>query len=83
MSARIPAENRTWKRQAACPSTDLVRNGALVDLNTLIPANSGFTIGGNPPPAQAGTVRINDSGQILCTAKTAAGVYHAVLLTPK
>jgi probable HAF family extracellular repeat protein len=61
----------------------IYRNGALVDLNTLIPANSGLTIGGNPPASEAGTVRINDTGQILCTAKTAAGVYHAVLLTPQ
>ena len=61
----------------------IYRNGALVDLNTLVPANSGFTIGGNPPPSEAGTVLINDSGQILCTAKNAAGFNHALLLTTK
>jgi probable HAF family extracellular repeat protein len=54
----------------------VVRNGALVDLNTLIPANSGFLI--------TSAVSINDSGEILCNAKTTKGVvYRAVLLTPK
>jgi hypothetical protein len=48
----------------------------LVDLNTLIPANSGFLI--------TSAVSINDSGEILCNAKTSTGVvYRAVLLTPK
>jgi len=53
----------------------IVRNGALVDLDTLIPANSGFTI--------SGASGINDSGDILCNAKTSSGASHAVLLTPK
>jgi uncharacterized membrane protein len=54
----------------------IVQNGVLVDLNTLIPTNSGFLI--------TSAVSINDSGEILCNAKTIKGVvYRAVLLTPK
>jgi len=53
----------------------LVRNGGLVDLDTLIPANSGFTL--------TRTIAINDSGEILCNAKNAAGHQRAVLLTPE
>jgi len=50
-------------------------NGTPVDLDTLIPANSGFTI--------TGAVAINDAGEILCNAKTASKTYHAVLLIPR
>jgi probable HAF family extracellular repeat protein len=53
----------------------LVRNGGLVDLDTLIPANSGFTL--------TRTIAINDSGEILCNAKNSAGHQRAVLLTPE
>jgi probable HAF family extracellular repeat protein len=54
----------------------IYRNGSLVDLNTLVPANSGFLI--------TSAVSINDAGEILCNAKTTTGVvYRAVLLTPK
>ena len=45
-----------------------------VDLNTLIPTNSGFTL----TSARA----INNSGQIACDAKTSTGAQHVVLLTP-
>jgi probable HAF family extracellular repeat protein len=46
-----------------------------VNLNTLIPANSGFTI--------TEAVAINDAGQIVADAKTTTNsVPHAVLLTP-
>ena len=47
----------------------------LVDLNTLIPAGTGFIL--------TDAVGINDSGQILCDANNAGGNEHAVLLTPK
>jgi probable HAF family extracellular repeat protein len=47
----------------------------LVNLNTLIPAGTGFTL--------TDAVAINDSGQILCNATNAAGSEHAVLLIPK
>jgi probable HAF family extracellular repeat protein len=47
----------------------------LVDLNTLIPAGTGFTL--------TDAVAINDSGQILCDANNAGGSEHAVLLSPK
>jgi probable HAF family extracellular repeat protein len=47
----------------------------LVDLNTLIPAGSGFTL--------TDAVGINDSGQILCDATNASGNEHAVLLSLK
>jgi probable HAF family extracellular repeat protein len=53
----------------------VLQNGALVDLNTLIPANSGFII--------TSAVGINDSGEILCNAKTSTGASRATLLTPK
>jgi probable HAF family extracellular repeat protein len=47
----------------------------LVNLNTLIPAGSGFTL--------TDAVGINDSGQILCDATNASGQEHAVLLSLK
>jgi len=47
----------------------------LVNLNTLIPAGTGFTL--------TDAVAINDSGQILCDATNAAGSERAVLLSPK
>ena len=53
----------------------LVRNSTLVDLDTLIPANSGFTLNH--------AIAINDSGEILCNAKNSAGTKRAVLLIPK
>lgn len=53
----------------------IARNGALVDLNTLVPANSGFTI--------TDGIAINDSGEILCNATNSSGHKHAALLTPR
>jgi hypothetical protein len=50
-------------------------NSALVDLNTLTPTNSGFTI--------TDALGINDSGQIVCDATNTSGSTHVVLLTPK
>jgi probable HAF family extracellular repeat protein len=50
-------------------------NGALVDLNTLIPSTSGFTL--------TDALGINGSGQIICDATNSSGSTHAVLLTPK
>ena len=47
----------------------------LVNLNTLIPSDIGFTL--------TDSVGINDSGQILCDATNASGHEHAVLLSPK
>jgi probable HAF family extracellular repeat protein len=52
----------------------LVTSSGLVDLNTLIPAGTGFTL--------TDAVAINNSGQILCDANAGAHE-HAVLLTPK
>jgi probable HAF family extracellular repeat protein len=51
------------------------RNDALVDLNTLIPSNSGFTV--------TDAIGINDSGQILCDATNSSNVTRAVLLSSK
>jgi probable HAF family extracellular repeat protein len=48
--------------------------GGLVDLNTLIPTGTGFTL--------TDAVGINDAGQIVCNAINAGGSEHAVLLTP-
>jgi len=57
----------------------IVQNGVVVDLNTLIPTNSGFNL--------ARAIAMNDAGEILCNTKTQNGVkvsnQHAVLLTPK
>lgn len=53
----------------------IVSSGALVDLNTLIPANTGFKL--------TDALGINGSGQIVCDATNSSGVTHAVLLTPK
>ncbi len=53
----------------------VVRNGVLVDLNTLISTNSGYAI--------TGAVGINDLGEILCSATTASSASRAILLTPK
>ena len=49
--------------------------GGLVNLNTLIPSGTGFTL--------TDAVDINESGQILCDATNASGNAHAVLLSPK
>jgi len=51
------------------------RNGALVDLDTLVPANPGFTI--------TDVAGINDLGEILCTATNSSGSQRAVMLRPK
>ena len=53
----------------------IVSSGSLIDLNTLVPANSGFTI--------TDAVGINNSGQILCDATNASGYEHAIQLSPK
>jgi probable HAF family extracellular repeat protein len=45
-----------------------------INLNTLIPPNSGYTL--------TDAIAINDNGQILCDATTPTGSKHAVLLTP-
>jgi probable HAF family extracellular repeat protein len=47
----------------------------LVDLNTLIPAGTGFTL--------TDALAINDLGRILCDATTASSHEHAVLLSQK
>ena len=49
-------------------------NGPVI-LNSLIPANSGYTL--------TDAIAINDNGQILCDASTPTSSKHAVLLTPK
>jgi len=58
----------------------ILQNGVWVDLNTLIPPNSGFNL--SRPVAFNG---INDAGQILVNTKNATGTVfeHVVLLTPK
>jgi probable HAF family extracellular repeat protein len=57
----------------------ILRNGIWVELNTLIPTNSGFNLNLSRP------VSINDAGQILINTKTAnnSAYKNAVLLTPK
>ena len=56
----------------------ILQNGTWVELNSLIPTNSGFNLNLSVP------VSINDAGQILIDIKTASGNYtHNVLLTPK
>jgi probable HAF family extracellular repeat protein len=46
-----------------------------INLNTLIPAGSGYTI--------TDAIAINNAGQILCDASSTASIKHAVLLSPK
>ena len=53
----------------------VVQNGVPTDLNSLVPAKSGFAI--------TGAVGINNSGVILCNAKTSTSASRAVLLTPR
>jgi len=53
----------------------LYSHGKLIDLNTLLPANSGFTI--------VEATGINNKGQIAADAVTANGQEHAVILTPQ
>jgi probable HAF family extracellular repeat protein len=57
----------------------IIQNGVVVDLNTLIPPNTGFNL--------SRAIAINDAGQILCNTKTQIGTkvvnQHAVLLTPR
>jgi probable HAF family extracellular repeat protein len=56
----------------------ILQNGTWVELNSLIPTNSGFNLNLSVPDS------INDAGQILIDIKTASGNYvHNVLLTPK
>jgi probable HAF family extracellular repeat protein len=47
----------------------------LVNLNTLIPVGTGYTL--------TDAIAINDAGQILCDATNSHGVQRAVLLSPK
>ena len=49
-------------------------NGVMTNLNSLVPAGSGFTLNN--------AVAINNSGQILVQATNAAGTEEAVLLNP-
>jgi probable HAF family extracellular repeat protein len=56
----------------------ILQNGTWVELNSLIPANSGFNLNLSSVP-----VSINDAGQILIDVRTATGGFYAnVLLTP-
>jgi probable HAF family extracellular repeat protein len=52
----------------------LYRDGAMVDLNDLIPATSGYFV--------ADARAINDRGAVAAVAFTPAGAVHAVLLVP-
>ena len=57
----------------------ILQNGTWVELNSLIPTNSGFNLNLSSVP-----VSINDAGQILIDVRTAtSGFYANVLLTPK
>jgi probable HAF family extracellular repeat protein len=47
----------------------------LVNLNTLIPTGTGYTL--------TDAIAINDAGQILCDATNSHGIERAVLLSPK
>jgi probable HAF family extracellular repeat protein len=53
----------------------LWQNGAVIDLNTQIPSNSGWS-------ALWIAFGINDAGQIVGYGTPASGAYHAFLLTP-
>jgi probable HAF family extracellular repeat protein len=65
-------------RKPSVPIGFIFRGGSFIDLNTLIPANTGFHV--------TGAVAINNAGQILCNATingSNLGLEHAVLLTPQ
>jgi probable HAF family extracellular repeat protein len=68
----LPSTYKPFKAGKHIPFISTV--SGLVDLNTLIPAGSGFTL--------TDAVSINESGQILCDATNASGNEHAVLLSP-
>lgn len=51
------------------------QNGAIADLNTLIPADSGQTL--------IAAYDVNDAGHIVCGAKAADGAFTGVVLSPK
>ena len=53
----------------------IVKNGHLLDLNTLISSGSGFTL--------TDALAIDDAGEIAADATTSGGPQHGVLLTPK
>ena len=71
-SATFPATYHPFKSPR--PVAVVFTSSGPVDLNTLIPTNSGFTL------TSAGA--INNSGQIACDARKSTGGLHAVLLTP-
>lgn len=71
-SSTFPATYHPFKSPR--PVAVVFTSSGPVDLNTLIPTGSGFTL----TSAQA----INNSGQIACDAKTSTGAQHVVLLTP-
>jgi probable HAF family extracellular repeat protein len=64
----LPDPNSTVEHAIFC------RNGVMVDLNTLIPANSGWTL--------EEALAINDLGQIAGYGINSNGQEHAFLLTP-
>ena len=72
-------KNKKCPKNEACPPIDksialIFTSSGPVDLNTLILANSGFTLNE--------AMAINDAGQIIANATNGSGVRHAVLLTP-
>jgi probable HAF family extracellular repeat protein len=74
--ASIPGNFSVRPRKPGRQFAIVLINGAWVDLNTLIPANSGFTL--------IDTSAINDSGQILCTAESSnSSLNSTLLLSPK
>ena len=76
----MAAGNPIYKPDIGVPTMScILRNGVWVELNSLIPTNSGFNLNLSRP------VSINDAGQILINTKTASnnGYKNAVLLTPK
>ena len=62
-------------RKPAIPIGFIYTGGTFMDLNTLIPSNSGFHI--------AAALAINDAGEILCNATNSNGQMHAALLMPR
>jgi hypothetical protein len=75
VTQQIPCSKCGKIASALCRRSARKQSSALVDLNTLIPSNSGFTI--------TDAIGINDSGQILCNATNSSNVPRAVLLSPK
>jgi probable HAF family extracellular repeat protein len=64
----------SFKPQPSVPHAFLFIDGKAIDLNSQLPANSGWIL--------SSATGINNKGQIIGDGTNAAGQFHAFLLTP-